>query len=139
MDWQYYTIDGELKTEKGICFICDGGYLRWNTLICPYAGSEVIGQRGYFNTNLEGIRKNVECTFGILKKRWRILDYGLHYYDMKKCKMVFTVCCLLHCSTLEETKVSPMCTELDVGVGWEQTVCSCKCLWYFNFNLDVTS
>jgi hypothetical protein len=61
-----------------------------------YAGSEVIGQRGYFNTNLEGIRKDVECTFGILKKRWRILDYGLHYYDMKKCEMVFTVCCIMH-------------------------------------------
>jgi hypothetical protein len=61
-----------------------------------YAGSEVIGQRGYFNTNLEGIRKDVECTFGILKKRWRILDYGLHYYDMKKCEMVFTVCYMMH-------------------------------------------
>jgi hypothetical protein len=47
-------------------------------------------------SNLESIRKDVECTFGILKKRWRILDYGLQYYDMKFCEMVFTVCCALH-------------------------------------------
>jgi hypothetical protein len=96
VEWEYYTADGELKKEKGIYFICDGGYLRWKSLICPYAGSEEIGQRGYFNTNLESIRKDVECTFGILKKRWRILDYGLHYYNMKKCEMVFTVCCIMH-------------------------------------------
>eukprot|EP01082_Thalassiosira_pseudonana_P007063 g6219.t1 g6219 contig22:16423-17748(-) len=96
VEWDYYTTDGEVKKEKGIYFICDGGYLRWKSLICPYAGSEVIGQRGYFNTNLESIRKDVECTFGILKKRWRILEYGLHYHDMKKCEMVFTVCCVMH-------------------------------------------
>jgi hypothetical protein len=65
-------------------------------LICPYAGDEVTGQWGYFNTNLKGIRKDVECTFGILKKRWRISDNGLHYHDMKKCEMVFTVCCVMH-------------------------------------------
>jgi hypothetical protein len=96
VDWEYYTADGELKKEKGIYFICDGGYLRWKSLICPYAGEALVGQRGYFNTNLESIRKDVECTFGILKKRWRILNEGLNYYDMRKCEMVFTVCCMLH-------------------------------------------
>jgi len=49
----------------------------------------------FYNTNLESIRKDVECTFGILKKRWRVLDYGLNYYCMKDCEKVFTVCCVL--------------------------------------------
>jgi hypothetical protein len=61
--------------------------------VCPFAGTEETGCRGHYNIYLESIRKDVECTFGILKKRWRILDYGLQYYDMKFCEKVFTVCC----------------------------------------------
>ena len=96
VEWEYFTINGELMKEKGIYLICNGGYLRWMSLICPYAGDETVGQCGYYNTNLEAIRKDVQCTFGILKKRWRILDYGMHYYCMKKCEMIFTVCCMMH-------------------------------------------
>lgn len=66
--------------------ICDGGYLRWETLVCPYAGDHDSGWCGYYNTNL----------VGELKKRWRILDYGLNLYSMKDCEKVFTVCCVLH-------------------------------------------
>jgi hypothetical protein len=66
-------------------------------LICPYASESSLGRKGYFNSNLESIRnKDVECTFGILKKRWRILDYGFNYYCMKDCEKIFTVCCMLH-------------------------------------------
>ena len=61
-----------------------------------YAGTVEMGRRGYYNTNLEAIRKDVECTFDILKKRWRILDYGLKKYCMKDCEKVYTVCCVLH-------------------------------------------
>ena len=84
------------KEKRGMYFICDGGYLRWQTLVCPYAGTAETGCRGYYNSNLVSVRKDVECTFGILKKRWRILDYGLNYYCMKQCEKVFTVCCVLH-------------------------------------------
>ena len=97
VEWECYNINGEVKRCRGMYLICDGGYLRWETLICPYAGTnDGTGRRGYFNTNLESVRKDVECTYGILKKRWRILDYGIHYYDMKKCEKVFTVCSVLH-------------------------------------------
>jgi hypothetical protein len=101
VEWEYYTINGEVKRDKGVYLICDGGYLRWVTLMCPYAGSVEAGRRGYFNTNLESIRKDVECTFGILKKRWRILDYGLQYRNMHKCEKLFWVCCILHNMLLE--------------------------------------
>jgi hypothetical protein len=89
-------MEEELKTSKGVYLICDGGYLRWKSLICPYAGSDETGQLGYYNSNLESIMNDVECTFGILKKRWRILDYCLQYYDMKFCEMIFTIYCELH-------------------------------------------
>jgi hypothetical protein len=79
-------------------------------LICPYAGSDETGRRGYYNSNLESIRKDVECTFGILKKRWRILDYGLQYYDMKFCEMIFTVCCELHNMLLDVVEDYGFCS-----------------------------
>jgi len=28
------------------------------------------------------MRKDNECTFGILKKRWRILEFGTHFQDI---------------------------------------------------------
>jgi hypothetical protein len=90
--WTSFDIHGRERISKGIYFICDGGYLRWPTLICPYASESSLGRKGYFNSNLESIRKDVECTFGILKKRWRILDYGFNYYCMKDCEKIFTVC-----------------------------------------------
>jgi hypothetical protein len=96
VEWEYFTSQGELKRGKGVYFICDGGYLHWKTLICPFRTDDVSGRRGYFNGNLESIRKDVECTFGILKKRWRILDYGLPYRCMKKCEKIFHVCCMIH-------------------------------------------
>jgi hypothetical protein len=103
--WHYHTMEEELKTSKGVYLICDGGYLRWKSLICPYAGSDETGQLGYYNSNLESIMNDVECTFGILKKRWRILDYCLQYYDMKFCEMILpsivncTICCLMLAKT----------------------------------------
>lgn len=96
VEWEYVTINGEVKKERGVYLICDGGYLRWKVLICPYASTSEVGCRGYFNTNLESVRKDVECTYGILKKRWRCLDYGVQYRDMKKCEMLFTICVCLH-------------------------------------------
>jgi hypothetical protein len=98
VQWSSFDIHGRERISRGAYFICDGGYLRWPTLICPYAGDSVHGRKGYFNTNLESIRKDVECTFGILKKRWRILDYGFNYYCMKDCE---NVCCILHNMLLE--------------------------------------
>lgn len=38
----------------------------------------IYSRHGYFSTNLEGVRKDIE-TFGILKKHWRILDFGILY------------------------------------------------------------
>jgi hypothetical protein len=95
-------MDGNEHHEEGVYLICDGGYLRWPTLICPFKKTDKTSKHGYFTTNLESVRKDVECTFGILKKRWRILDYGLKYRKMADCEKVFTVCCVLNNMMLDE-------------------------------------
>jgi len=94
--WRYYSKDGQVRTNQGMYLICDNGYLRWPTTICPFKRSENATAQDYFTTNLESIRKDVECTFGILKKRWRILSGGFFYRDIKTCEKIFVTCCWLH-------------------------------------------
>ncbi len=42
------------------------------------------------------MQKDIECTFGIIKKRWRILNSGLAYRDIGDCEKIFWACCCLH-------------------------------------------
>ena len=58
--WRHFNIKGEQTYSQGIYLICNGGYLRWETLMCPYAGSAETGRQGFYNTNLESIHKDVE-------------------------------------------------------------------------------
>ena len=67
VSWKYYTYDGRVEKEQGAYLIRDNGYHRWLILISPYANADCASLEGYFSMNLESIRKNVECTFGI----WR--------------------------------------------------------------------
>ena len=94
--WSYYTSAGRIEKERGAYLICDNGYHRWPISISPYANADCASLEGYFSTNLESIRKDVECTFGILKKRWRILNDGLHYRDIQACEKIFITCCCLN-------------------------------------------
>jgi hypothetical protein len=73
--------------------------------IRPYERANSSTLEGYFSTNLEGVWKDVQCTFGNLKKHWRILNNGLKYCDMKVCKKIFVVCCCLHNFLLEQREI----------------------------------
>ena len=111
--WKYYDQDGEVRTNRGAYLICDNGYLRWPTTICPFTRVDVGSAQGYFTTHLEGIRKDVECTFGILKKRWRILNNGFFYRQVKVCEKIFVTCCWLHNFLLDLMD----CTNINLSRG----------------------
>ena len=81
--WKYYTADGIVRDERGMYLICDNGYLHWPQSIFSFLGQPSHTLEGYFSSNLESVRKDVECTFGILKKRWKILNNGLMFCDIK--------------------------------------------------------
>jgi len=42
------------------------------------------------------MRKDVECTFGILKGRWRILKTGICVHCVDKVDAIWLTCCALH-------------------------------------------
>ena len=47
------------------------------------------------------VRKDVECTFGIFKGRWRVLKAGVQVHGSAKMDQVFKTCCALHNWLLE--------------------------------------
>ena len=100
--WNFYDSEGQLKTAIGVYLICDGGYLRWPILVCPYQGANVATLESHFSANLESIRKDVECIFGILKKRWKMLECGVRFRNIRVVEKVFVVCCILHNLMLSE-------------------------------------
>jgi hypothetical protein len=91
-----------VEKDPGGYLICDNGCLGWPTSICLYSGVENSSLEGYFSTNMESVRKDVECTFGIFKKRWQMLNNGLHYHDIRTCERVFNACCCLHNFMLDQ-------------------------------------
>ena len=75
-----------------------------NPHFCSYRGAVEGSLEGFFSSNLESVCKDVECVFVILKKRWKILEFGIRFRDIKIMEKVFVVCCILHNMMLSEMK-----------------------------------
>ena len=86
---------GVAREVQGGYLICDGGYPKYNCFICPLH-KRVDRQSVIFSEWLESSRKDVECTFGQLKNRFRILKKPLEMSDELEIEMLFKSCCVLH-------------------------------------------
>ncbi len=88
-------------TRKGMYFICDGGYHSWKSLIPPFKDQVEGTDLEAWSTQMETVRKDVECTFGILKKRFMFLKTPIRLRDPKQIENAFMTCCVLHNLLLE--------------------------------------
>ena len=68
--YKLYTADGKFAVHRGLYAIVDGGYHEWPCLVSPMKMVSA-DDAAMWTKRLESVRKNVECTFGILKKRFR--------------------------------------------------------------------
>lgn len=96
------TPDGEIVRVryKGVWILVDNGYHKWSLTIPPF--KHVSGRKELrFSQWLESMRKDVECTFGILKKRFQILDKGVQGQNLDDADNVWKTCCALHNMLLE--------------------------------------
>jgi hypothetical protein len=97
VEWQYYAKDESIATTTGVYVICDNGYICWPTMICPFMGSKINDRlEDYFSSKVESLWKDVECMFGIIKRRWASLDKGFKYLDIETCGHMFMTCAVLH-------------------------------------------
>jgi len=83
------------KKYKGPWIIVDNGYLKWSTTVPPMKITANEKERRWSHW-LESLRKDVECTFGILKGRWRVLKTGIRLQGLEVANNVWKTCCALH-------------------------------------------
>ena len=85
----------EFNTWQGAWLVTDSGYSRYTSLQCPDHHStdqdEVM-----FAEWLESMRKDIECTFIILKSRFRILNNAIRLYFKDDVEALFRTCAVLH-------------------------------------------
>ena len=96
----------------GCYVIVDNGYLRWSVTVPPIKKT-TLRTEIRFSDWVESIRKDVECTFGILKGRWRCLKCGLRLHSLMKSDNIWKTCCALHNMLLEVDGLAD---------GWENGV-----------------
>ena len=80
---------------KGVWFMVDNGYLSWPCTVPP-GNDGTTYELIRFSEWLESMRKDVECTFGIMKGRFCLLRYGLRFQSIVKCDQLWLTCCALH-------------------------------------------
>ena len=82
--------------------IVDNGYLEWSTTVRPPLKSTITQAEMRFSKWLESLRMDVECTFGILKGRWRVLKSGIRFHNNKVApNNIWLTCCALHTMLLD--------------------------------------
>jgi hypothetical protein len=120
--------DVENVTIKGAYVIVDNGYLTWPTTMPPMKDTCNRSELR-FSQWLEALRKDVECTFGILKGRWRILKTGIRVYNTEASDNIWMTCCALHNLLLDVDGLShkweegvPSSYETDAGQFLDEDV-----------------
>ena len=86
--------DGQPRLYKGAYLICDGGYEGLTILINPNVNS-CERSAVIWAEFLESVRKDVECTFGLLKCRFHILK-GIRFRSKSVVESTFKTCCIIH-------------------------------------------
>jgi len=94
--WEYMKEDGTVGIQEGVYLIVDGGYQRWKHLICPFKLQPEGSEELFWSDLVESMRKDVECTFGILKKRFTFLKHSVQLHDMDSISEAFRAACVLH-------------------------------------------
>ncbi len=82
-------------TYTGVCIIVDNLYLSWSCTVPPFLITNKIDKMRWSKW-IELMRKKVECTFGILKGRWRILKSWVRISNVENVDKVWFTCCALH-------------------------------------------
>ena len=116
MQFEFYDFDKNGKVilvkYRGCFVIVDNGYLNWSVTVPPIKTTDICTEIR-FSEWIKSIRKDVECTFGILKGRFRILRYGVCVWGVEKTDQLWMTCCALH----------NMLLEVDgLAKGWENGV-----------------
>jgi hypothetical protein len=92
--FQYYKEDGSVAEEKNEYFyIVDEGYNIWIELIAPFKHEPELSIGHVWSKQIELVRKDVKCVFGILKKCFIILKHPIRLRRLKPLSTFPGMCC----------------------------------------------
>jgi hypothetical protein len=92
--WTCLTAAGEAAAH-GVYLICDGGYHLWRVLQrCNVVTSDP--KMLFLMNRITSARKDVECTFGVVKARFRILKVAILNQELSDVRNIFMTCCIFH-------------------------------------------
>ena len=114
IEFELFVIEDKVRM-KGVYYLCDGGYHRWTCMIPPFRHTSSRADR-LWSKWVESVRKDVECCFGILKGRFRILRSGIVLQSQTAIDNVFFTCSIPHNRILEADGLD---TRWEQNVEWD--------------------
>lgn len=82
-------------SEKGVYLLVDGGYHKWRIMQCPLKHTS-DEDKSRWSEFAESVRKDVECSFGILKKRYQFLKGAITWHRKSDIDNAVFSCVILH-------------------------------------------
>jgi len=111
---------------KGVYVIVNYGYLQWSCTVPPFTVTSNMDEIRCSKW-LESMRKDVECTYGILKRRWHILKSGICLQGVDAVDKIWLTCCVLHNWLLEIDGLNAEWSEISMpGSDWEGELGDCN-------------
>lgn len=104
LEFTLLDMNGVPTVHRGGYLLSDNGYTRMRCIQCPIAGGCTRAEN-YWSCRLESIRKDVECLFGVLKGRYRILRSRMMFQSHEAINVCFKACCMLHNMNLDDDVV----------------------------------
>nr|XP_043633676.1 uncharacterized protein LOC122604878 [Erigeron canadensis] len=86
--------------ERGY-YLGDGIYPEYATFVKTFT-DPIDEKRKLFKKKQESARKGIERAFGVLKKRWKVLNHPAQYWDKALMQDVIYACIILHNMILED-------------------------------------
>ena len=109
--------DGTRKLTRGAYLIVEGGYLRWKCLQCGLRSSSDEDYAAW-RKKIESVRKDIECYFGRLKQRFKILRIpNLMTTKEKIDNMMFAIVALQN-MMLDYALAATDITRWEVQMNW---------------------
>jgi len=96
-----YFVNGRQYSKP--YYLADGIYPEWAVFV-KFIRAPQSAEHKLFSEHQEGARKDVECAFGILQARFRILRNPARLYDQGDLQNIMLACIILHNMIIKDEK-----------------------------------
>jgi len=84
-----------LGVPQPFVLVADEAFALHKNLLRPFPGRSLNDQRRIFNYRLSRARQYIECSFGIMSKKWRVFQTSM-LVEPETAVKITKACCVLH-------------------------------------------